>query len=137
MSHKRNTKGLLPFKSGYDPRRNITGRAQVNDIKGYIKGRLTEDADADGRYSKLDSLIEAVIKRAMRGDHAALKLCLEYGFGKPTQTIEVSGKDGAAILTHDFSNISNDELQNHIATLKETVQATSGEAPPTAESGTV
>lgn len=123
---------LIPFKDGPDPRRNKIGRPVVSDIKKYFKERLNEEASKDSNFTRLDAIVSKLLDKAFtEGNLKAVEMCLQYGFGKPSQSIEVKGIDGAALLTHDFSKLSNEDLIKAIDKLSNSITS----PQPTPEGG--
>lgn len=89
-----NKKSLKPFKKGNDPRRNLKGRTDkgiVTDIKEYIRQKLAEPASQGSNDTRLDALTAKLLQKAYNGEIKALELCMAYGWGKPSQQIDVSG----------------------------------------------
>lgn len=110
---------LKPFQKGDDPRRNSKGRPGiVKDLRNYIRERLAEKAAEGTDTTRLDAITSKLLTMAFNGNMKAMELCLAYGYGKPVQGLELSGKDGAPIQSHDFTNLNNDELKERILQLK-------------------
>ena len=119
---------------------NRKGRPVVSDIKRFIKERLADTIrdpkgteTADQVATKLEAIIEKLLFMAGQGNLKALELILKYGYGNPTQAVEVSGPNGQSLITHDFSKMSNEQLAQHIEHLGSLLADKSQE---TTESGT-
>lgn len=104
------------FKKGESG--NLKGRPVVNDIKRFIKERLAEDTAPGSGITKLEAIIQKLLKKAFDGDHKAMELAIKYGYGNPTQAVEVTGKDGQNLITHDFSKLTSEEITQRIIELK-------------------
>ena len=114
-----NPENLKPFAKGPDDRRNLNGRPPiVKDIKKYMKERLNEPANAGSDVTRLDALMTKLLTMAYSGNLKAMELAMAYGYGKPTQGLEISAPGGGPVLTHDFSNLSNEQLKERILELK-------------------
>lgn len=82
-----NIASLKPFQSGHDPRRNTKGRPKGSgNISNAVKKLLQKEVGEGENKKKLEELlIESVIKRALKGDTAMIKLIWEYSDGKPAR----------------------------------------------------
>lgn len=132
-----NEENLKPFVKD-DPRINRKGRPVVNDIKRFIKERLAEPIrepgageDPDKVPIKLETIIQKLLLMAKDGNLKALELALKYGYGNPTQALEVTGKDGQTLITHDFSKFTPEQLAEHISSIEKLLTNN----PPAPESG--
>lgn len=97
---------------------NAKGRPVVNDIKRFIKERLAEETAAGTGITKLEAIISRLLKKAFDGDYKAMELAIKYGYGNPTQAVEITGKDGQNLITHDFSKLSSEDIANRITQLE-------------------
>lgn len=121
-----NNENLKPFLPGHDDRRNLKGRpAIVKDIKAYMKERLAEPANPGSDVTRLDALMTKLLTMAYAGNMKAMELAMAYGYGKPTQGLELSAPGGGPIVAHTFNNLSNEELAERIRQLAEIEQLTS------------
>ena len=87
-------KNLKPFKKGKDARRNMKGNtngAIVTDFKNYLREKLSAKLPNSDR-TKLDAIVERMIYDAGQSKAKALELVLAYGFDRPSQPTELSGK---------------------------------------------
>jgi hypothetical protein len=98
---------LKPFKKGADPRRNRKGRPK--DISGFREMALSilheRAKDKNGDPLEIDghdiTLIEAVYRKWITSNNPRLQMAaIEYVYGKVPTAVEVSGKDGGALLIH-------------------------------------
>ena len=108
---------------------NLKGRPVVNDIKRFIKERLAEETATGSNITKLEAIIAKLLHKAGQGDHKAMELCIKYGYGNPTQIIEMTGKDGQQLITHDFSKFSNDQLTERITQIEGLIRSTDAAGP--------
>ena len=124
--HPNSLANLKPFKEGHDERRNYKGKPVVQDISRYIKERLAEPISQGSETTKLDAIIARMLVDAGKGDKKAMEMAIKYGFGNPRQSIELTGKDGQQLITHDFSKLNNDQLGDRIAKLESAIALGSG-----------
>lgn len=135
MPNPENLKG-----KGFDHRPeniNRKGRPVVSDIKRFIKERLAETVKVTGQtdeITKLEAIIDKLLIDAGKGNLKATELALKYGYGNPTQAIEVTGKDGQQLITHDFSKLNNDDLIKRIEQLELVARGGTGGGEHTAQS---
>src|SRR3989304_3869542 len=90
-----NPENPKPFKKGYDKRRANSGQSPnpiITDIKKYIREKLAEPAATGSDHTKLDAIVARIMKDAFDGRPHAQELALAYGFGKPTQMIEMEAR---------------------------------------------
>jgi hypothetical protein len=80
----------MPFVKG-DPRINRNGRPKkAQALAEYFRG-----------HPKCEDIKQMIIDRAALGEELFVKMFMEYGFGKPVSSIELSGPDGDPIqITH-------------------------------------
>jgi len=77
---------------------NPNGRPPiVSDIKKYIREKLSEPVTKDADHSKLDAITAKLLTMAFSGNMKAMELCMAYGYGKPSQQLEITGEDGGDI----------------------------------------
>ena len=91
------------FKKG-DPRINRKGRMK----KGQSLAEKFRDALAekvDGDYTKLDAIIDVVMKAALKGNLPAVEFLLARGWGKLIDRVELRPK-----FTTDLSRLTTIEL---------------------------
>lgn len=75
-------------KGGYRPgsgRKKGAATIEREKMKDYIAQRIVENAEP---------IVAVLIKKAIEGEIPAIKELFDRGFGKPTQAVEMSGKDG-------------------------------------------
>ena len=98
-----------PFVAGYDSRRHLDGpNPIVTNIKHYIQSRLASPSLNYPNLSKLDEIVEKMVQRANDGDIKAMELALAYGFGRPSQQIDVT----AQIAVQQIKIIRSDDIQD-------------------------
>jgi hypothetical protein len=91
------------FKKG-DSRINRKGRPKVGQsLSEKFKDAMAERLNGD--YAKLDSIIDAVVTKAMKGDQAAIEYVLARGWGKLIERVEQTNVN----QNYDFTNLSLDE----------------------------
>lgn len=83
-----NIESLKPFKSGYDPRRNLKGRPKGSgNVRKALKNLLEKEVGKGENTTKIKNLLlEKIIDKAVvKGDMKAIKLIWEYLDGKPAR----------------------------------------------------
>lgn len=102
MAARKSTNGN--FKKGFDPRRNLKGRAKVGlTLAEKIRDALNEKANGD--YSKLDALIDTAWEQAISGNFQMLNWLSDHGYGRVPEKLEVTKEEKL-----DLSKLSNEEL---------------------------
>ena len=104
----------MAFKKG-DPRINRKGRPKLGQsIAERFRDAMAEQLDESNGYSKLDSIIDTVISKALKGDQDAIEYCLARGWGKLIDRIETNNTN----KNYDFTNLSMDERLKLLELLK-------------------
>lgn len=86
------------FKKG-DARINRKGRPKVGEsLSEKFRDAMAERLTGD--YTKLDSLIDTTIAKALKGDQVALEYCLARGFGKMVDRVEATNVNQNYDFTH-------------------------------------
>ena len=94
-----------PFVKG-DSRINRKGRPKKGEsIAEKFRDALAERLNGD--YSKLDSMIDKVVEKALKGDQQAIEFVIARGWGKMIDRIELTPKP-----QHDLSKLSDEELEH-------------------------
>lgn len=97
-----------PFVKG-DPRINRSGRPRKGDsISEYFRNHV-----------KCEEIKQQIVDRAAQGDEAFVKMFIEYGFGKPVSSVELSGPDGGDIQINHGIDAPPQETFEQWATRKE------------------
>jgi hypothetical protein len=104
-THKRNTSGLIPFKPGYDARRNMNGRnvKGFDDVRKIFQehGNDNIEVTLNGKRQKVSRF--DVIALAMASDKKMMNSFLEWAVGKVPQPVTGTGKDGAIELVVKYA----------------------------------
>lgn len=96
--HHPGSENLRPFAPGPNPLRNAGGvPPEVREVKAALALHGME-------------LVKRLMMLARKGNVVAIKTGLEYVLGKPTQSVEVSGKDGGPIRVVDPRKLTDDQL---------------------------
>jgi hypothetical protein len=74
-------------KGGPSP--NPKGRSRTADISKAVKEFAAEE-DPKLRKTRLQQWLEMASRRALQGSHKHLELLLAYGYGRPTQTVDLN-----------------------------------------------
>lgn len=88
------------FAGKDDPRRWKGGpqKRRMADLRAAIQQFLSRtDATGGKRKQRLERLIGKMYEQAMKSDMVALRLLLEYGYGKPVQQVDF-GQGGIPLL---------------------------------------
>ena len=102
------------FKKG-DPRINRKGRVKKGlSLSEMFRDAMAEQLDESNGYSKLDSIIDTVVTKALKGDQDAIEYCLARGWGKLIDRIEASNTN----KNYDFSNLPLEERLKLLELLK-------------------
>jgi hypothetical protein len=93
------------FKKG-DPRINRKGRPKIGKtISEKFRNGMEEVLDEATGYSSLDSIIDAIIRKALKGNQDAAEYALARGYGKLIDRVEQINLN----KNYDFSNLSPEE----------------------------
>mgnify|MGYP000918312090 CR=1 FL=1 len=99
-----NTASLKPFRKGHDPRRNTKGRPKTFDkLRSLAQMIAVEDGITTDE--KVLSNVEVILRGMMKADP---KLFLEIAYGKVPNPIELTGKNGGAIIVNWDDSENND-----------------------------
>ena len=83
MPRKGKRENLIPFKPGFDERRNLEGRPKkIPALDELLSNVSDEDYQA---------IINKLASKAKNGDVRAAEVMLERAFGKAKQSIDVNG----------------------------------------------
>jgi len=105
MAYKANSGS---FTKG-DPRINRSGRKKVGDtLAAKIRDALDEKLSED--YSNLDSIIDAAVKKALKGDLTAFEILAARGYGKVPDRIDLTQRK-----EFDLSKLTDEELATFMA----------------------
>jgi len=109
------TKDLIPFVKG-DPRINRNGRPKSFDaLRKLVQSVGNEIAkDKDGNPIVIDGHVATVAEMIVRSwakDNKHQVNFIEYGYGKVPNPVELTGKDGEAIIVDD----KRDEILRKLA----------------------
>lgn len=91
------------FKPG-DPRINRKGQPRkLPRLDALLADKLGNDDGSPETESEAGLIIETLIARAKKGDTRAAEILLDRGYGKPKQTVHMSGKvDGGGKHVIEF-----------------------------------
>ncbi len=92
------------FKSGFDPRRNLKGRAK----KGLTLAEKIRDAmneEIVNGYTKMDALIDEAMEQAKAGNTTMLEMLWSRGYGKVPEKLEIQQDE-----PFDLSKLTDSEL---------------------------
>lgn len=92
-----------PFTKG-DARINRKGRPKLGrSLSDKFKDALSESLTGD--YTQLDSIIDAIMKKALKGDQQAVEYVLARGYGKMTDRVESVNLN----KNYEFTNLPTEE----------------------------
>ncbi len=83
------TRGLKPFTKGPDPRRNTRGRPKNFDELRRLSQKIGAEKTTDSKGNVMTRIERVLRKLASSSDPQALRIFLEYGFGRPVDRVEV------------------------------------------------
>jgi hypothetical protein len=111
VARKLHTENLIPFKEGYDKRRNLKGRPKkVPEINEILIKVLNEK---QGGMNTAEAMVRAqVIKAINHSDTKAFAEIRDMAYGKPKLVIQHSGS--IELPDIDFSKLSEDEVLEFI-----------------------
>ena len=78
-----------PFTKGGDPRRNTRGRPKTFDMLREIAQRIGGEKIQDANGETIMRVEEVLRRLACSKDPQALRIFLEYGFGRPVDRVEL------------------------------------------------
>lgn len=83
---KDNLKHLVPFKKGFDPRRNVKGHPpKIPALDTLLAEVLSEEKDG---VSAAKAILMALRARASKGDVRAAEALLDRAYGKSAQIVD-------------------------------------------------
>jgi hypothetical protein len=87
---------LIAFKKGHDERRKGNGRPiELPGLKELLAKTLGQSKNG---VTAAEVVLNALLRKAAKGDTRAIELLLDRGYGKVTQGLHVTGKDEAQII---------------------------------------
>ena len=115
-THKRNTSGLIPFKSGYDPRRNTKGRPKAFDeLRELFQDIAHDEVVIEGKKM---TRVQA-IGLLMSSSPDKFQQFLEYAYGKvPLSQIVDITSGGKPIGWKDFIDNASDDTDTEASNNK-------------------
>ena len=78
-----------PFTKGSDPRRNTRGRPKNFDELRRLSQLIGAEETTDSKGNVMTRIEHVLRKLAASSDPQALRIFLEYGFGRPVDRLEV------------------------------------------------
>lgn len=88
MNKNPKIENLKPFTKGVDVRRNTAGRPpEMPELKVILSNLLGEES---GGITKAESILQALLLKALKGDIRAAELLLDRGYGKAKQFVDLS-----------------------------------------------
>ena len=107
---------LIPQPHGGALQRGNPGKRVKNKVRAIMQEALMHHPDDP----ELPGVLSAIIDAALEGDSTAQRYVLEYGIGKPDQTVEVTGEGGGPVrLVPAFAEWSDEKLEATIKELEE------------------
>lgn len=109
-----------------DPRINRKGRTKVGEsLAEKFRDAMTEKLNGD--YSKLDSLIDTVVTKALKGNLQAVEFVLARGWGKMIERIETNNTN----KNYDFTNLSMEKRLEILKAIKDADTTVPSDNPDT------
>lgn len=78
-----------PFTAGSDPRRNTRGRPKNFDELRRLSQLIGAEETTDSKGNVMTRIEHVLRKLAASSDPQALRIFLEYGFGRPVDRVEL------------------------------------------------
>jgi hypothetical protein len=104
----------MPFKKGFDPKRNLKGRPKVGMTVGErIRDAMNEPARGQEGYTKFDLMVDDAISRAHHGSYQFWDALMARAYGKVPDKIEMQSEEKP-----DLSKLTNDEIATLMALLE-------------------
>ena len=100
-----------------DPRINRKGRPKLgNTLAAKFRDALSEPLSEtpEGKYTTFDSIVDSIVKKAMKGDLASADWLIARGYGKMIERIEGTNVN----QNYDFSNLDLETRMKLLETLK-------------------
>lgn len=113
------------FKKG-DARINRNGRPKKGEsIAEKFRDALAERLTGD--YTRLDSMIDAIVTKALKGDQDAIEFCIARGYGKLIDRVESHNINNS----YDFTHLSMEERVKLLELIKSAKPVVPGDNPDT------
>lgn len=117
----------MPFKKG-DPKINRKGRPKLGQsIAERFRDALAEPLDKANGYSKLDSMIDSIVTKALQGNQDAIEYCIARGYGKMIDRLEAMNLN----KNYDFSNLSLEDRMKLLEAIKSARPSVHSDNPDT------
>lgn len=102
MSERPQNKHLKPFQKGHDPRRNVSGKNKVPDLKDVIQ-------EVIGEEGMREIIIALYIKATQGRSEKAAEIFMDRVYGKAKQSLDVTSGGKPFIFELDQEQEQKDE----------------------------
>ena len=120
----------MPFKKGFDPNRNIKGRPPNSYGASTILQRQLKETVIDKTtgiaLTKRKMLFDKLFELVMKGDMAAIKLYMEYAYGKPMIQIEAEVYKSPIPTINIISDIASRIIEEEEDTIEAEAEIVNG-----------
>jgi hypothetical protein len=103
----------MPFKKGYDPKRNYNGRPKLGlTTAERIRDAMNEPAKGLEGYTKFDEMVDMAISRAKKGSWQFWDALMSRAYGKVPDKIEMQTEEKP-----DLSKLTDEEIETLMSLL--------------------
>jgi hypothetical protein len=102
----------MTFKKGYDPKRHMTGRPKLGMTFAVLVREVLEEENPRTKKSKVESMVDVAIARAMKGSWQFYDALTARAYGKVPDKVEMQTE-----AKPDLSKLTDEEIQTLMALL--------------------
>lgn len=103
----------MPFKAGYDPKRNLKGRPKLGlTTAEKIRDAMNEPAKGQEGYTKFDEMVDLAMMRAKKGSWQFWDALMNRAYGKVPDKVEMQTEEKP-----DLSKLTDEEINTLMALL--------------------
>lgn len=103
----------MPFKKGYDPKRNMKGRPKLGQTTAErIRDAMNEPANGMEGYTKFDEMVDMAMARAKKGSWQFWDALMNRAYGKVPDKVEMQTEEKP-----DLSKLTDEEIETLMALL--------------------
>lgn len=103
-NHPNSRANLRPFSTGGDVRRNVTGRPKNFDELRRLSQKIGAEETTDSKGNVMTRIEHILRKLAASSDPQALRIFLEYGFGRPVEKLDVNELEKKPVLVLHYAH---------------------------------
>jgi uncharacterized protein YecT (DUF1311 family) len=103
----------MPFKKGYDPKRNIKGRPKLGMTTAErIRDAMNEPVKGQDGYTKFDQMVDLAMSRANHGSYQFWDALMNRAYGKVPDKVEMQTEEKP-----DLSKLTDEEIKTLMSLL--------------------